>query len=82
MNNPLSIEAQQIIKKLEAENKLMRQLATATGFFEYYFSMLKHYRTNLECFNAINDLYFDIFGEYKYSSHKSFHNQKSKYLTR
>lgn len=64
------------IEELQAENKLMRQLATSTGFYEYYFSQLKHHRTNIECFNHVNDLYFDIFGEYRYASYYSFARTK------
>lgn len=64
------------LAELQAENKLMRQLATPNGFYEYYFSQLKHHNTNIECFNAVNDTYFDIFGEYRYSSYYSFARTK------
>lgn len=64
------------IEELQKENKLMRQLATPTGFYEYYFKQLKHHQTNMECFNHVNDLYFEIFGEYRYSSYYSFARTK------
>ena len=64
------------IKQLQQENNLMRQLGTATGFYEYYFKQLKYHRTNIECFNTVNDLYFDLYGEYRYSSYYSFARTK------
>lgn len=62
------------IEKLRAENKIMREIATPVGFFSYYFKMLKEekFTTNVSCFNYVNDLYFNFFGEYKYSDYNSF----------
>lgn len=71
-------EATQEIEKLIAQNQLMRQLATSTGFYEYYFKQLKHHRTNIECFNSVNEAYFEIFGEYRYSDYRSFMTTNSK----
>lgn len=79
MSKDQSLTLAQQIEELQAQNKLMRQLATTTGFYEYYFKQLSHHRTNFECFNHVNDLYFDIFGEYRYSSFKSFHNSISQH---
>ena len=70
--------AEQEIEKLQAQNKLMRQLATSTGFYEYYFKQLKYHRTNIECFNKVNEAYFEIFGEYRYSDYRSFMTTNSK----
>lgn len=66
------------LEKTEKEKQLMRQLVKPDGFFDYYFKQLKHYTTNIDCFNAVNDMYFDFFGEYRYSSYKSFQNQQYK----
>jgi hypothetical protein len=74
-------EAVKQIEELQLQNKLMRQLATTNGFFQYYFSQLKYHRTNIECFNAVNDLYLDFFGEERYSSYKSFQVLQSRYYT-
>lgn len=76
MQQPKTITQQ--IEELQAQNKIMRQLATTTGFYEYYFKQLKHHRTNFDCFNYVNDLYFNIFGEYRYSSYNSFINANRK----
>lgn len=70
MKNQQSINAQ--LQELQEQNQLMRQLATPAGFFEYFFKQLPHHNTQVECFNAINETYFDLFGEYRYSSYYSF----------
>lgn len=64
------------IKELQKKTKLLKQLGTAQGFYQHYFNELKNHRTNLECFNSINDLHFDLFGEYRYSSWHTFCQSK------
>lgn len=59
-------------KQLQKENKLLRTLGTRQGFFNYYFEMLPQCRTNVECFNHVNDLHLDLFGEYRYETYNSF----------
>lgn len=54
------------------------------GFFQYYFYELPHHRTKIEAFNHVNELYFDLFGEYRYEDYNSFRlifskNQKQFY---
>lgn len=63
---------QQQLDELQEQNRLMRQLATPVGFYQYFFKQLPQHRTQVECFNTVNDLYFDLFGEYRYSSYHSF----------
>lgn len=83
MNNNLT---QQDIANLAQEEKyrdqveMMRKIYSPKGFFDYYFTQLPHHKTNIDCFNAANDLYFELFGDYKYSSHGSFLNQLKKHL--
>ena len=50
------------------------------GFYDRYFSLLKTARTTVEAFNAANDEYFELFGEYKYSSIYSFRKTLKRYL--
>jgi hypothetical protein len=71
-----------LIEKLKKENEIIRKIGTVTGFYEYYFQQLKNHKTEIECFEAVNDLYFEYFGEYKYSSYDSFRKVKNKYLKR
>lgn len=70
---------QEQIQDLTKQNELLKQLGTTSGFYQYYFSELKHHRTNIECFNTVNDLHLDLFGEYRYSCWKAF--VQSKYYT-
>lgn len=78
LENALRIE----IEKLKEQTELMRQLSTVTGFIFYYFTKCKEHKTNNEAFNHVNDLYFDLFGEFRYSDFHSFkrviiyHNKK------
>lgn len=60
------------IESLEKQIRLMRQIRSAEGFYNYWFNQLPKYKSNTECFNAVNDLHFHFFGEYKYSCYKSF----------
>lgn len=69
-----------LIQKLKAENVIICKIATSAGFYQYYFEELKYYKTEVECFNTVNDLYFKYFGEYKYSSYNSFRKLKNKHL--
>lgn len=52
----------------------LKKAATTQGFFELYFNALPHHRTQVECFNALNDRFFDLTGEYKFSDYHSFAN--------
>ena len=41
-------------------------------YFERYFHYLKETTTTTEAFNRTNDEFFDLFGEQKYASYRSF----------
>lgn len=69
-----------LIQKLQKENEIICKIATSSGFYQYYFDQLKFHKTNVECFETINDLYFKYFGEYKYSSYNSFRTLRNKHL--
>lgn len=43
-----------------------------SGYFHRYFHHLKKSRTTVEAFNATNDEFFELFGEWKYSCIRSF----------
>lgn len=59
--------------------KLMRQLGQTGGFYQYFFDQLSEHRNQMECFNHCNTLYYEYFGEYRYTSYHSF-RQKIKYF--
>lgn len=62
------------IEKLQTELEIMRKIGTQTGFIQFYFDNLKkeEYKSNRDCFNAINEMYFIYYGEYRYSDFNSF----------
>lgn len=62
------------LNELLSENKLMKLLARRQGFFDYYFSECKNHKTNHAAFDAVNELYYDLFGEYRYSDYNVFKN--------
>lgn len=68
LENALQIE----IEKLKKQNELMRQLSTVEGFSFYYYTNCKNHSTNKEAFNFVNDQYYELFGEYRYSDFHSF----------
>lgn len=63
------------VTRLKKEIRLLRQLGTRQGFFQYYFEELPEHSTNVECFNAVNDKYFELFGEWRYTDYNSFRKQ-------
>lgn len=76
----------QQLQEIYEQNQLMKKLGNSTGFFQCYFKELgeiigdrQKHRTNVEAFNYVNDLYFDLFGEYKYSGYNSFRHQLNRY---
>lgn len=66
----LALQAQ--VEKLQAQNDLMRKLSTKKGFCQYYFEILPNFTTNEEAFNHVNELFFELFKEYRYVDHLSF----------
>ena len=77
-----SEQLQKEIEQLRFENQIIREIATAAGFFNFYFRQLKEekFDSNTACFNYVNELYYSFFGEYKYSDYNSFRNIKNKTL--
>ncbi len=61
-------------KLIEAYKKIeeMKQLATQDGFIATYYRELKNYRTFADCFNAVNEKYYEYFGKYRYTDYHSF----------
>ncbi|WP_435263466.1 hypothetical protein [Tenacibaculum sp. nBUS_03] len=57
-----------------------KRLATTKGFIEYYFKIVGLCKTQKKAFDLTNELYYLIFGEYRYSSWRSFKTSKNKYV--
>lgn len=74
LNQPTNLElAQQAqLEKLQAEVDLMRLIGTREGFYQYYFKQINKYKSREEAFEAINEMYFTLFQEYRYTNYNSF----------
>lgn len=70
----LLLQQERELVLLQLKVKLMQKLATASGFFSYYFENLKSFLKREQCFNHVNDLYFELFGHYRYDSYSNFKN--------
>ena len=68
------------IDKLQEENNMLRKLATKRGFIQLYYSYLKAFNTNTECFDFLNEKHKKEFGEVKFMSYNSFRNIKNREL--
>jgi hypothetical protein len=70
---PIEQNAMRIeLSRLQKENELMRQLVSTEGFFDYFFKKIPEYSSRELCFEAINELYFELFGRYKYANYTVF----------
>ena len=66
------LEQKKEIEKLTAKIKLMKQLTTKEGFFNYYFELLKNSKSKEQAFNIVNDLYCKLFGVNRFCSFLEF----------
>lgn len=60
------------INELTQENEFLKSAATLEGFCRLYFGELPNHVTRVEAFNAVNDRYFDLIGDYRYSDYNTF----------
>jgi len=66
--NVLRLEIIALEKKIE----LMQQLASTSGFFEYYFKLISKKPNRREAFESTNETYFELFKKYRYSNYDTF----------
>lgn len=79
MDNKEQITAMQLqVTSLEQKIELMRKLRTFDGFHSYFFSQIDKFKNRKECFDYCNQLFFDLFGEYRYSEYVYFRKAISK----
>lgn len=57
---------------LITEAKELFSLVNINGFAEVYFSNLKHFKKNYECYESLEDLYLETFGQRRFSCYESF----------
>lgn len=65
-------EEKKAIEILMRQNEMMKQLSTKSGFCDYYFQLLPKVKTTKKAFSKVNKMYFDLFGEYRYTNFESF----------
>ncbi len=65
---------------LDQKYNLAVQLGTVQGFYQYYFDSLPYHKNQTETFNNANDIYYSIFGQYKFTDADSFRNALKYYL--
>ncbi len=63
---------QQQNAQLEDKIALMRKLGNHEGFYQHYWSILKDFNSRESAFEHLNQIYFDCFGEYRFSDYNSF----------
>lgn len=59
-------------KKLQEERDLMRAIATRDAFYQQFFKTCNQFKTREEAFDSLNEKYYELFGEYKFSNYKCF----------
>lgn len=67
-----------IIKNQQEQIEIMKKLGTASGFYNYYFNQLPNFKSTSDCFNYVNKLYYQFFGEFRYSSFNTFQSTVSR----
>jgi len=70
------------IKRQVSEYKalqLHRIIGNSNGFFSFYYENLKNFKTHNAAFDYVNQLYYELFGEYKYNSYNSFRNSLERF---
>lgn len=60
------------IEELREENQFLKKCARFSTLIALYFELLPKHRTNYECFNYINNRYFELVGEHLYTDYDSF----------
>ncbi len=66
------------LHEMQSDFDFLKLAVTRQGFFKLYFKELPNHRTYVECFNELNERYFDLVGEYRYSGWNSFRRRLNK----
>ena len=64
------------------QQQIAIQLNSIQNFVMMHYAALPTARNMLEAFNELNDLYFDYYGEYRFSNYQKFCDARSNYLKR
>jgi len=75
----LEIAYKALLEKKQKEIDLMKLLNSSDGFYQYFFKICNEYKTREDAFDAVNNLYFELFGRFRYKSYKGFRNSISQF---
>ena len=67
------------LNKLQELDDLTLTLLSQTGFFIIFYKIKKKFCSNKECYYYLEDIYFRIFKQYKFSDYQSFKTSKHKF---
>lgn len=56
----------------QMQTDIMKSLSTAKGFYEFYYSELKHWKDEQACFSFCNSFFKLQFGKYRYTDFEHF----------
>lgn len=59
-------------KRLILNEKELRQIITPSGFYEVWIKATKYFKTYVETYEAIEDIFVNHYGVRKYSGYDSF----------
>lgn len=65
-------ELWQRIERLQERQQRIKLLGSKNGFLEAFYRKLSTANTRNDAFNAVNEEYFEIFGEYRFTNYNSF----------
>ena len=74
----LEIANEVTYKKVVEELELLKKLVTKKGFHQAWFNSLPKFKSREEAFHNLNEKYFEMIGDYRYSSYKAFQNVNRK----
>lgn len=73
MLSPIEENALRVyLAKVEKDKELMRTLTNKDGFYSEYYKKLTNAKSNKIAFDELNELYFELFGKYRYSDFNTF----------
>lgn len=72
--NQLELAYKAEVQKLQEKIEIMKLIGNREGFYKYFFKICDQFKTREDAFEAVNNLYFELFGEFRYNSYKGFRN--------
>ncbi|MFH6966470.1 hypothetical protein [Flavobacterium sp. FlaQc-28] len=67
------------IAKIEKQLELFKKLSSTSGFYKEYYKMLATAKSNKAAFDDLNEMYFELFGKYRFSDWNSFKKMTNYY---